>query len=228
MTSKQIPWKRFGLESILIVSSILVALAVDSWWEYRNEREYEQDMLSALLSEFERNKAEMERALDSFVYCDSAAKQLLSFSGQSLTEKDLSVIDEKISWLGYYTFDPSSGALDSLMGAGQLDLILNIELRNRLAGWTGLVRDYKEDEQELDYFIYRELEKYLRPIVPLPNVADASPGQYPSQWQEMYNDIQFLNLVGNISYWTESTIEEASLVGREIAQIIELIENEIE
>jgi len=113
------------------------------------------------------------------------------------------------------------------MGAGQLDLILNIELRNRLAGWSGLIRDYKEDEEELDYLIYRELERYLRPIVPHPNVENVSPGLFPSQWQETYTDIQFLNLIGNVSYWTESTIDEASLVGREIDEIIELIETEL-
>ena len=229
MTKNPIPWTRFGFESILIVSSILVALTVDSWWEYRNKREDEQQVLASLLIEFERNKIELDRALKSFTNSNRAAKRLLEFTGKSLSDEDEDVIGQNVNGLySYFTFDPSSGALDSLISAGQLDLILNIELRARLAAWSGLVRDYKEEETEVDYLAYRELERLLRPIVPLPNVEDASPGLFQSQWKETYSDLRFLNLVGNLSYWTYQTIDEASFIGSEIDQIIALIEAELE
>jgi hypothetical protein len=34
----QIPWTRIAVESIAIVASILVAFAIDAWWEERQER----------------------------------------------------------------------------------------------------------------------------------------------------------------------------------------------
>lgn len=114
MTVKQIPWTRFGFESILIVSSILVALAVDSWWEYRNERKIEQQVLDTLLSEFARNKSEHSRIVESLGSARNAARQLLMFVGKDLVDEDADVIDQSYDGLySYHTFDPSSGALDS-------------------------------------------------------------------------------------------------------------------
>ena len=41
-------------ESVAIVSSILLAFAIEAWWQDRNELAIEQRSLSALLAEFEQ------------------------------------------------------------------------------------------------------------------------------------------------------------------------------
>ena len=226
--TQKMPWKRISVEAMAIVASILLAFAIDAWWEYRIEREVEQEVLANLLIEFERNRVELDRTLDTLTGSQNAAKRLLMFAGKSLTSDDNAVIEQKLDELYYFTFDPPSGALESLMSAGQLNLILNTELRVRLAGWSGLVKDYKEDEEELDYLIYRDLVPTVYAINPLPNVEDAAPGFFQSQWQEAFKDVRFMNSIGNVSYWIESSIEEASLLGGEIDQIVTLIKIEIE
>jgi len=229
MTETQnIPWKRIVVEVFAIVASILFAFGIDAWWEYRIEREVEREVLANLLIEFERNRVELDRTLDTLTGSQNAAKRLLMFAGKSLTGDDNAVIEQKLDELFYFTFDPPSGALESLMSAGQLNLILNTELRMRIAGWSGLVKDYKEDEEELDYLIYRDLVPIVYAINPLPNVEDAAPGFFQSQWQEAFKDVRFMNSIGNVSYWIESSIEEASLLGGEIDQIVTLIKIEIE
>ena len=125
MTTKHIPWTRFGFESIIIVSSILAALAVDSLWEYQKERDDEKLALASLLNEFERNKVELDRTLNTLTASHIAAKRLLTFAGKSLTDDHKVVIEQSFDELyGFRTFDPSSGALSSLLSAGHLDLIL--------------------------------------------------------------------------------------------------------
>jgi hypothetical protein len=229
MTTKQIPWTRFGFESVLIVSSILVALTVDSMWEYRKERDDEQVVLASLLIEFQRNKIELDDTQRSLAASHTAANRLLTFAGKSLTDEDKAVIEKNLDELyAFRTFDPSSGALSSLLSAGQLDILLNIELRTLLAGWTGLVSDYKDDEREVDYLLYRVLAPILDTVAPLPIVEGAAPGTFQSQWQGAFNDLRFLNQIGNLSTWTEAAVEEATLVGNEIDQIILLIESEVE
>ncbi len=228
MTTKQIPWARFGFESVLIISSILIALAVDSWREHRIERDDERQALASLLNEFEQNKVELDRALNTLTVSQSGASQLMALAGKTLTDLDKEIIDQSLTELfSYYTFDPSSGALDSLLSAGQLDLILNMELRSRLAGWSGLIRDYKEEEREVDYVVYRELIQYLRPIAPFPNVEDISPGVFGEQWQDAFADVEFLNLLGQASFSIESTVFEAGEIAAEIDQIIDLISSEL-
>ena len=37
---QEIPWNRFVVEAIVIVGSILLALAIDAWWAERIEMSY--------------------------------------------------------------------------------------------------------------------------------------------------------------------------------------------
>jgi len=223
-----IQWKRISVEAMAIVASILLAFAIDAWWENRIEREVEQEVLANLLVEFELTKVELGRTLKGLTESQNAAKKLLTFAGKSLSADDNAVTDQLFIELYFFTFDPPSGALDSLIGAGQLNLILNTELRMQLAGWPGLVRDYKEDEEELDLHIYRYLEPTVNSIGPLPNVEDAAPGVFQGRWQEAFSDVQVMNHFGNISYWSEASIEEALLLRGKIEQIVSLIEKEID
>ena len=51
--ASQIPWKSITVESVAIVVSILLAFAIDAWWEERQERRFEQEALVSLKSEYE-------------------------------------------------------------------------------------------------------------------------------------------------------------------------------
>jgi len=223
-----IQWKRLSVEAMAIVASILLAFTIDAWWENRIERQVEQEVLANLLVEFEQTRVELDRTLDGLTESQDAAKKLMAFAGKDLSADDNAVINQLIIELYFFTFDPPSGALESLIGAGQLNLILNAELRMQLAGWPGLVRDYKEDEEELELHLYRNLEPALDPIVPLPNVEDAAPGVFLNQLHEAFNDVRIMNIIGYISYWSESSLEEALLLRGETDQIVSLIEREID
>ena len=65
MTNNQkIPWARLAVESVAIVGSILVAFAIDAWWEERQEQRDERTYLTSLRQEFIRgldNVAEEEK-----------------------------------------------------------------------------------------------------------------------------------------------------------------------
>jgi len=53
MTGPQIiPWKRTTVEAAAIVASILLAFAIDAWWEDRGLRIEEQQVLQGLREEF--------------------------------------------------------------------------------------------------------------------------------------------------------------------------------
>ena len=46
--SQEIPWKRLFVEATAIVASILIAFAIDAWWQDRTEHIVEAQYLRAL------------------------------------------------------------------------------------------------------------------------------------------------------------------------------------
>jgi uncharacterized membrane protein YidH (DUF202 family) len=51
----ELPWKRFAAEALVIVVSILLALAADAWWEGRNNQARERLALNDLAVELNQN-----------------------------------------------------------------------------------------------------------------------------------------------------------------------------
>lgn len=70
----------------------------------------------------------------------------------SASETGISITDESLGPLflqaaGTPHYNPATGALAATISSGRIDLIRNIELRNRLAGWNSVVSDLILDEQ---------------------------------------------------------------------------------
>lgn len=53
-------WARLFTESVFIVIAVLVALAVDEWWEERENEQLAERALHAIVEEIRRNRAELE------------------------------------------------------------------------------------------------------------------------------------------------------------------------
>ena len=56
MTNKQnISWKRLSIEAAAIVASILLAFAIDAWWDESQQRQHLQSVLTGLEAAFSEN-----------------------------------------------------------------------------------------------------------------------------------------------------------------------------
>lgn len=127
-----IPWKRLTAEGGAIVASILIAFAIDAWWQDRTERIIEVQYLQAihedLLSSLE--------LLDE----DEAAqqRQIGYLESLLLTDSDTPYSDELRRWVddGLFnvgTYQPQSSALRDLESSGQSQVIRNPDIRRILA-----------------------------------------------------------------------------------------------
>jgi hypothetical protein len=54
--SDEIQWRRLFIEAAAIVASILLAFAIDAWWQEYVEDQREREVLIALLDDFENSK----------------------------------------------------------------------------------------------------------------------------------------------------------------------------
>ena len=53
--SQEIPWKRIFVEATAIVASILLAFAIDAWWQNRTDRFVEAQYLQAMRADLLRS-----------------------------------------------------------------------------------------------------------------------------------------------------------------------------
>ena len=158
MSNKQtIPWTRISVEAAAIVASILLAFSIDAWWDSVQNRAEEREILSLLRAEFEANQKILARTAGIHRLNLGAMQEIISAS-----EKDIPVHGEYLDSLflqaaGTPHYNPATGALAATISSGRIDLVRNIELRNRLAGWNAVVSDLMLDEQTRRDFVIHEV-----------------------------------------------------------------------
>ena len=86
-------WTRLLAESVFIVIAVLVALAVDEWWEELENEELADRALSAIVEEIRRNRAELEPSSSTAPYDQQmlALQQALDAYGEGRTPDGLGV-----------------------------------------------------------------------------------------------------------------------------------------
>jgi hypothetical protein len=145
-------------ESVAVVVSILLAFAIDAWWENREERAEELRAMQGLKSEFELNLALIDTEL---VYRNAvifSLQQLFdSAAGKTtLAPETLDKLIGDVTWWG--AADYSTGVLDSLIQGGALSIITNKELRYLLASlpeiYRGAIRNELQDYDTSRNVIY--------------------------------------------------------------------------
>ena len=138
------------VEATAIVASILLAFAIDAWWDERQLRAEEQDVLYSLQEEFRANKAQVTDVLDRHLLAHEVISSFLAMQESELAALNPSEISQIISFFAHpRTFDPVRGSLDALLGSGKLGLLRDRALREALTNFTNLLEDAVEDRQYL-------------------------------------------------------------------------------
>lgn len=153
---------KLTLEGAVVVISILIAFALDAWW---NDRQLQQETVEDLaIVQFELNEnirliGVTTDIIDRVVAANSVfIADLLAQPDSALVE-----IDDTTVWWGLFnnpTLDLSFGATDAWIADGRLGALGSPILRQRLASIRGKVGDVVEEQQ-----IAREIS--VREIYPL-------------------------------------------------------------
>lgn len=145
-----IPWKRIVVEAVAIVLSILLAFAIDAWWDEQKEREVEHRTLQALQRDLMASNEELDRLLQALADVRTNFAQF-----QSATPAELAQIDPEavrpivISLVTPASFEPVTATLDALSSDGRLGLISDPELLTQLSNWQRALDDLEENRVDL-------------------------------------------------------------------------------
>lgn len=161
--ANNIHWKRLTIEAVAIVASILLAFAIDAWWDYIGDRREEAELLRNLESELENNLKILTDDIEYVENYTEATRRLLA-----ATESDAaaslyleSIGTELWETMSWRTSNLSTASLDSAINNGWLALVRDDELRSALSGWPSRLGDMSEEEM----FEWRHITERYRPFV---------------------------------------------------------------
>ena len=241
--SQAIPWKRTIVEATAIVASILFAFAIQAWWDDHNDATLEQRHLVSLLAEFEQNAEILRDARAEYEKGYLSAAGVLEITGKGASDFDETRFSRLVAALvSNKTFHLESGAYDSLLDSGELSLISDVQLRNRLAAWPSYVAEWAEEEEAVFHFIQDTLVPFLSDSVRVRSIVNGFPefsdGESPPQVSvipvdkgslvALVDSIQFENLVFQRAQGTWYAMRDGETLRAQMSAIVELIKSNID
>ncbi len=233
-TLRTLPWAKFGFEGVLIIVSILAAFWIDSWRDDRQFASEEQALLRQLESEFETNSALLEERRTRHMEMLAALQNLLAATGPNVDSEALSVSQVKRDlyvMLGWWTYDPHRGALDSIIQSGKLGIIKSDQLRAKLASWPALMQDFAEDEvfiasytRDFLYPLFQG-ETVLRDLGPL---SDTGLSKFSWDVSAFLASRQFENVVQQKFVLTQEILGYYDDLQTRIDETVKLIQEEVQ
>ncbi|ASV31804.1 DUF6090 family protein [Maribacter cobaltidurans] len=182
-------------EIILVVIGILIALAISNWNETQKSKKLEQQLLHALLAEFESN---LQLLNDVIALNNSNIENSIllgEYTGPSVTNIHEKELSERM--VGIFKIEPrylpNQGTVQEIINSGRLSVLSDDKLRKALSAWQSGLESVKRQENYVverrdighDFFLK---EGNFRRHLDLINDAllDPTPSKFPN------NDFKFL------------------------------------
>ena len=222
--SEKIPWKRIAIEAIAIVGSILLAFAIDAWWDGQKDRETEQELLVSLIQEFEGAATEFDIRWTEAEQRRIAATQLAALNDKTIVQVDPETLYRL--WIQTYSpsiSDPPEGTLTSAIATGRLSLIRNKLLKSQLTGWSGRLRNLHNTERNLTDYMVRVFIPDISQRALLPFMSAA----VGPEFGDALLAVPTKNHLNWIVYVTGVSMDENEQIQDDIEEILDLLRQEI-
>ena len=235
--TQKISWKRLAVEAAAIVASILLAFAIDAWWDSRSAALQEQALLLALSDDFDAAENMLKSVKRMHVVTAESGEKLISLGeADKIPEADRDGIDLLIGMhFARAIFSPPMGTVESVMGSGRIDLIANQELLAELTQWSSVVSRLQILEIEAREHFYDRIYPYLAERLNLKDLDKGYPQFLESfPWEQaqtdaflLVSDQEFLNIV--YVHWVIKTNILAAIerVEASLGRIRSLVEREL-
>ena len=161
--------RKLIVEFAVIAVGVFVAVAAESWWSEREERQYEREIREDMIVEFESNI----RILDADIAENEGARgrmgMLYGLDDDALLALDDTKLSEQLEpYLQWAGFDPEMGSVQAFVESGNVGAISDRQLRLLLARWAGLLEKRRRVNLQAVDFQHHEV---------LPVIARASSDQ---------------------------------------------------
>jgi len=157
-------WRAIATEIAIVVAGILIAFALDSWWDRRNDARREIPHLLALHADFQENLERLRRHIARGERTMEDSRSLLRLMRAGPLPPADSVANLFGQIFNSAQFDPATGAYDAIVGAGDFALIRDDTLRHALTGFAASIRtrDHERFAEQVYLALIGELAGRLR------------------------------------------------------------------
>ena len=140
------------VDVIAIVLSILLAFAIDAWWEERKERAEEREILASLFVEFEANRDEAGSVVAVHEIAVHSVATLMGLSDDEILALSPDEVEQHMRFFANpRTFDAIRGSVDALTSSGKLGILRSRELREALTTFVNIIEDAAEDREYMSH-----------------------------------------------------------------------------
>lgn len=182
-------------EIVLVVIGILIALQIDNWNETQKSKGLEQQLLKALLTEFESNLQLLDEVIAMNDLNIENSIRLGEFTGPSLSninEKELSQY-----MVGIFKIEPrytpNQGAVQEIINSGRLSVLSDDQLRKAISSWQSSLESVKRQEtyvverRDIGHDFFLKGGNFRRHLDIIDDaLLDPTPSKFPD------NDFKFL------------------------------------
>lgn len=237
-TAQKLPWKRLFAEATAIVLSILMAFAIDAWWEDRGDRQAEQLLLQRLKADFTEIRTAIRMIEAEHRETSAACIALISIPEgspiPSTAEYDRMVA---LVFLTSRTFNPGTGAVAAFLNSEGAKLVDNQQLADLLLSWSGLVEELQEEDGFLQQGLAGRWIPFLKSKVSLgPYLAIYDelklelPGHVsnPDPRPPLVVDADFVNNVLDRYKFQQIALRDIGPIMEAVDEVLVLLESEID
>ena len=147
--AQTIRWQRLLVEAVAIVGSILLAFAIDAWWDDRSDNIRLAGAIQNIADEVRDAREEIVNAVERNTFRMDGIRRFLSLEpGELLVLPDDSILSFRGVFATPSPFDSSGYALQGLLAAGNLEIIADDELRSALIAWAQFPNEIERDYAE--------------------------------------------------------------------------------
>ena len=232
--SRIIPWRRIGVEAATIVASILLAFAIDAWWDERVDQSRNQEQLRALAIEFGEVELHLKHYETQLLKLRQAVSDLLSHIGP---QTQVQTVDSLYALMDL-SFRASkmelpTASLQALLVSGELSAVSDDKLNALLASWPARVSNLRNQSGLLEEN-REEIIRYLHDKVPTLSIAYKTNhmNHYPDSSfvgdpEHIQRDMKVEGLFGNRGMLIEDTLEIVTRLQDHVVNTVNLIEVEL-
>jgi hypothetical protein len=157
-------------EILLVVIGILIALQVSNWNEERKLEKSEFSILKGLNKEFKKNIEDLNISVKVNSENIQACMRITELIRKEKIEEYHKELDSLLGRMGLIaSFDANTGVTDQIISSGNLNILRNETLREKLTNWLAQVKNQKlEISFTVDNYNFN-LMPYLLKYFPLSN-----------------------------------------------------------
>jgi hypothetical protein len=209
-TGKPAHWKRLVTEGLVIMVSILLAFAIDAWWDDQQEKRSAEGQVARVVAELQANVFLLQGQAEALEESTRATREFLLLMApepEPVSESKVASLVERMYSVG--TISLNHSAADAFLSTGQLTDGPWVQIRLDLADLLSDVQSSESSSLELRQMrpdMITRLQTYISGLNNArghPLMSDYAPSKFPSDTAALLSDMQFEGAIANYAIRAE-------------------------